>query len=458
MSGRTSPLAPALLSLLLAGCSWSRFGDITENAPVEFLNRPSSMQTGFGVSLLAGGSEGSKRLLAGGEPGTSNVAMFDLGKGESPNLDALASNYCSGGAAGDCFLGFSVAYLPRTLFPEGRGEHTECVALGLGESPLEGAGVFIECRDGASVTRPVPSEYQEDVEFAFDVEQNEQIAIAGDGAEEPALLVGATHPRLAWYYLPGSTTPIRLVPPVIQGPSSGYGTTVAVVPLAASSWLFAVGAPSGDAVHLFRADEDVASYVGCLGGTPDFGRALAIGKVPGTETPEIGDAVADLVVSDRSTVYVFDGARLATLPPATGVSCTLAALPERTLLGSFGCGSTPETQECSSSDFGASLAVGDVDGDGDGEVLVGAPQMTVYGEHGVGAVLIYDVERLGDGELSDLRFIASGEPGDALGGSVAAVSIGDRDLIVGGLPRAGKVGLFYCSSLVPGEKRGSRCE
>jgi hypothetical protein len=240
--------------------------------------------------------------------------------------------------------------------------------------------------------------------------------------------------------------------------ASGYGTTVAVVALAADRWLFAVGAPGGDAVHLFRAEGASADYLGCLGGTPDFGRVLATGQVPSSSAPEIGDDVAELVVSDRSTVYVFDGARLATLPAATDVSCTLAALPEHALVSSFGCGSTPETQQCSSSDFGAALAVGDVDGDGDGEVLVGAPQMTVYGEHGVGSVLIYDVETRDDGELSDLRFIASGEPGDALGGSVAAVPIGGRDLIVGGLPRAGKIGLFYCSGLVPGEKRGARCE
>jgi hypothetical protein len=455
-----TPLAVALSALAASGCSWSRFSDVTENAPVAFLNRPSGMKTGFGVSLLAGKGDGRAVLLTGGEPGTSAVSLFDLGVGESPRLDAVATSFCNN-AAGTCFLGFSIAYLPHTLLPEGRDpprEREACVALGLGDSPLEDPGVFIECADGSSFTRPVLPEYREDVEFAFEVQQNEEVAIAGDGADDPALLVGAPQPRLAWYYTPGSSQPIPLAPSQEPDRSSGYGGTVAVVPLAATSWLFAVGAPSGAGVHLFRAEAENATYLGCLGGTPDFGRALAIGSVAGPNLAGVGDGVPELIVSDRATVHVFDGARLAALPPATGISCTLAALPEQTLYTSFGCGSTPETQECSSSDFGAAIAVGDVDGDGDGEVLVGAPELTVYGEHGVGAVLVYDAEHPGDTELTDLRFIASGEQGDALGGSVAAAWIGDRDLIVGGLPRAGKVGLFYCSSLVPPDKRGARCE
>jgi len=140
------------------------------------------------------------------------------------------------------------------------------------------------------------------------------------------------------------------------------------------------------------------------------------------------------------------------------VSCTLAALPAGTLRNSFGCGSTKDTGDCSSSDFGASLAVADVDGDLDGEVLVGAPQMDVFGTHGVGAVLVYDLDEPGDGALSDTRFVASGKTGDALGGSVAAGSIGSRDVIVAGEPHSGQVSLHYCSSMVPPAQGGARCE
>jgi hypothetical protein len=449
---RSLAFVAAVLALASSACSWSRFSDVTENAPVEFLNRPDSMKTGFGVSLRTASDGDATLLLTGGEPGTSAVSLFDLGAGENPYLDAVATHYCNGGA-GLCFLGYSVAYLPRTELPNQRGQAEACVALGIGDSPLEEPGVFIECKDGASFTRPVLSDYELDVDFAIEHQQNEEVAIAGDGGADPLLLVGAPQPRLAWYYLPGSAQPIELAPSDAPDRASGYGSTVAVITLPDASWLFAVGAPSGDAVHLFRAAGETPTYLGCLGGTPDFGRALASGKVPAG-----GDDVAELVVSDRATVHVFDGALLAALPPATSVSCTLGALPEAALYASFGCGSTPETEQCSSSDFGAAVAVGDVDGDGDGEVLVGAPQLSVYGEHGVGAVLVYDAERQGDGELGDLRFIASGESGDSLGGSVAAGFIGDRDLIVGGLPRAGKVGLFYCSAMVPADKRGARCE
>jgi hypothetical protein len=466
MTPRSAPARLSLVALLAAGCSFSRFDEVREDGPVVFLNKPGNLQAGFGPVITTGTLDGEPRLIVGGEHGTSPAAIFAPGSYDAPNLDALRSNLCTGSGTFPCFLAPQVAYLPRTQkVQQDPPEATGCVAVGIGYAALEEAGVLFECEDGSSFSRPVLTtrQYNVDVQNALEDRQDEPIALAVDGTDDPPLVVGAPSIELAWYYEPSAEVPIRLTPPVgFDALPPGFGTAVAAIRVAENDWLFAVNAQGDGELHLFRAQGSRARYLGCLGGTPDFGRRLVAGPVPGPDTPEIGDDVADLVVSDRSTVFVFDGAKLATLPAVPtdqeGYTCTLAALPERTLLSSFGCGSTPQTSECSSSDFGSALALGDLDGDGDNEVIVGAPQMTVRGEHGAGAILSYDVDAIGDDVLHDVRYLAQGERGDALGGSVAAISIGSRDVIVGGAIRSGKVGLFFCSDMVPGNLRGPRCE
>jgi hypothetical protein len=463
MAARCSLVALSLLGLASAACSWSRFGDVTENAPVVLLERPGNMTTGFGVTLTSGVRDDDRSLLViGGEPGTSPAALFDLGSGDTANLEALDSHFCNN-ALGKCFLGSSVAYVPRTAQPppeddrdDPRPEAKSCLALGLGLSNIDGAGVFFECEDKAAFSRKVPEDYEMGVAFALKTDQNETVALASDGRESPAVVVGAPSALKtgrAWYYPASSSEPVELTPAGTT--ANGFGSKVAIIATGDDSWFFAVSAPNSGQLHLFRATGDEPHYLGCLGGTPGFGRTLTTGHLR-AGTKDAGE-LPELVVADYDKVSVFEVAPLAALPDATGISCSLAALPAETLRNSFGCGSTKDTSDCSTSDFGVALAVGDVDGDGDGEVLVGAPQLAVRGEHGVGAVLVYDVDTPGDSTLSDTRFITGGKNGDSIGGSVAAASIGQRDVIVGGGPRSGTVALFYCSSLVPPALRGARC-
>lgn len=451
---RVSSCLGALVALAAAACSWSRFGDVTESTPVVRLNRPDNMNTGFGVLLASGNLDGRSLLLVGGESGTSPVALFDLRKGEKPNLDSIDAHFCNG-VQGKCFLGSSMVYLPHTVTSAEQDHRPvdSCIALGLGKPNFGDYGVLFECQDQTAYSRPVIPSYYSDVKFALDKDQNETIAVAGDGYDEPLLVVGAPAALgsgRAWYYAAGGDEPIELKPP--KRTADGYGSRVAAVPVGGGRTLLAVSAPNAGELHLFRADEAGATYLGCLGGTPGFGRTLASGFVSGP------GVAPELVVAGYDAVFVLESAPLAALPEAKNISCTLAALPPETLRNSFGCGSTKDTGDCSSSDFGVALAVADVDGDEDGEVLVGAPQMSVYGEHGVGAILVYDLDAPGDGALSDVRFVASGKSGDALGGAVTAGSNGSRDIIVGGEPRSGQVSLHYCSSLVPSALGGTRCE
>jgi hypothetical protein len=153
---------------------------------------------------------------------------------------------------------------------------------------------------------------------------------------------------------------------------------------------------------------------------------------------------------------VIDGNALYGLSETTSATCGLSLLPAGALLDSFGCQSNAELGTCTGSDFGAALAVGDLDEDGLGEVIVGAPAMTVRGTSHAGALLVYDLNQTSD-SLADVKFLSSASPGDLLGTSLSAPSIAGREIIVAGAPGNGKAALFYCSPLLPKGAAGPRC-
>ena len=154
---------------------------------------------------------------------------------------------------------------------------------------------------------------------------------------------------------------------------------------------------------------------------------------------------------------MIDGQVLFDLPETSSTECSFASLPDGALLGSFSCGSNSSMTGCASSEFGAAVAVGDLDGDGDGEVIVGAPQMTVRGESGAGALLVFDADTPSDASFADAKFLSSAEAGDGLGGSIVTPHIKGRDIILAGAPGNGKAALFYCSPLLAPGMGGSRC-
>lgn len=466
--------APCALS-----CSWSRFGDLQDNAPVLSLNQPKTQSSGFGFGLATLTLQNSAELLVEGAPGQPGASRFDLGSGENASADAASTAYCennqsSSNPNGDqCFAAKQPAGLAEAGTPTSLEQM--CFVTGIGATEAAGgtrlSGLFTRCEDTVeyafSVSPTVDKKLIEPVLTGQDT--NQDLVLATDHTDEPGLAAASESQRLAWAYAPADALhPMDLIPPGSSVDAS-YGAAVAVLaftpsrpppPSAPAPRMFAVSAPDQGHVWLFRSDDGKTAYsIGCLGGPPGFGRTLASGPVTADDDDE-------LVVADNTNVSVFDGSVLKQLPQTKSPDCSMASLPPGALITSFSCGTTPAVSGCAQSGFGTALAVGDLDGDGDGEVLVGAPHMTVRGKANAGAVLVYDVEGAKKYALTEVDFMSSAETNDELGTTLATPLISSnahsgvayRNIIAAGAPGRDKTALFYCSKLLPPGKGGRRCQ
>ncbi len=454
-------LGLVLLGLSSSACSWSRYDDVVEKSPIVLLNRPKELASGFGASLATGTVKDEVTLLVGGAPLRTGGAEFALGVGDSPTLDAKDTGHCMGSDA-PCFFTNTPVALTGADSPGQRRDL--CFVDGAGTATPK-TGIVVRCTDDVEYALEIPAGARDLLDFSIDNAQPTLFRFAADHGRDPALLANADEAQELWYYPSLSRDFVEIPYPADskgrwpettfrKDGSSALARTMAVARTGGDGRLLAVSIPDQNEVRLFFAPDGVSpSYVGCLGGTSGFGRTFATGPVLSNQDPDA------LVIADDSIVYVFDSSQLATLTPPPGDGgCSLGALPEGSLIASFTCGSTKNISDCGSSEFGAALGVGDLDGDGDGEVVVGAPNMTVRHESGAGAVIIYDLEKRGDFEFEDIAFLSSAEKDDQLGRSIALPDIGDRQILAAGAPGNGKVALFYCPSFLPSELKGPRCQ
>jgi hypothetical protein len=445
-----------VLALLGAGCSWSRYDDVVENSPIVLLNRPKAIDSGFGTSLATGRVGDEVTLLVGGAAKSSGGAEFSLGIADTPTLDAGDTGHCRGGPA-TCYFSNSPVALTGAASPG--MQRDLCFVDGAGFASDE-PGLVVRCTDEVEYALDMPEDAHALLDFSIAAGQPTLFSFGADHGDGPALLATAEEERAVWYYPPLSRKFVELPNPAeAKGRWDEEQTRNLTIARIGDGRLLAIGMPKEGNVRLFYApDAKTPSYIGCLGGSSGFGRALATGPVLKNDDSD------ELVISDDSLVYVFDGAKLASLLPTVSPDCSLGALPEGALITSFGCGSTKNISGCEASSFGAALGVGDLDGDHDGEVVVGAPNMTVRHVDEAGALIIYDIEPPEGGaadelfRFKDIAFLSSADEGDRLGSSIALPQIEGRHLLAAGAPGGAKAALFYCPSFLPSELKGPRCQ
>jgi hypothetical protein len=435
MARRALPALIAGAALVTSACSWTRFDDLEQDAPVVRLTEPGGIGPGFGSAVASGTSSSDAHVLVAAARNQRGAAQFRIGFGHSPVVDAIDAGHCRQ----DCLLASSVAGLSSAATPT--GARSFCWATGI--SPF---GIAARCGDG----QPLP-DYALAIPAGPEILPNDRLLFASDHADAPSLAAATTASSgRAWFYPPLEQGFVELAPP---SPEAGFGGALAVA-LLASGRVYAVGAPDAGRVWLFSASPDgksVASF-GCVTGGAGFGRTLAAGDVDGAA----GD---ELVVAASDHVAVLGGLEAL----AQGGVCVPS---ESALLARLECVGTADVSGCGqNSRFGDALAVGDLNGDGNGEVVVGAPGMSVRGASRAGALLIFDVDLTGAGQpewLTDAKFMSSAESGDALGSSLATVlqvanGGNRRHVLLAGAPGGDKAAIFYCFDL-PSGKRGSRCQ
>jgi hypothetical protein len=424
-------LAVASFAAVNAGCAWGRFTKMKNNAPVVRLTPPDSYEGAFGVSLAAAEGEDRAELYVGGAAYARGGLVYSLGGNDDPVTNPTDEAHCPTRDGSDtCGAIERPLGLDRSWSPS--RERDRCFISGYGT--IAGRqGLWTRCDDTSQFVYPVPSDVRAGLSAAQDRQNPRSLQLAANRGPEQLIVAATKAQRRAWFYAPLTGDPIDIETPTASG--EDFGAAVAVMRLA-TGHVLAVSAPSADEVWLYRVVDGSIEGIGCLRGESSFGRTLASGDVD-------GDEEQDLVIAASRSVVVHSGAVLGGLPAqALDVNCNGAEIADEGRIASLSCELSSEVSGCGASDFGVSVAVADVDGDGSGEIFVGAPKMAARNVTQAGAVLAYDKT----GDFIQAQIISNGKKGNKLGASLVAVRQGARDVIVAGASGSREAYVLYCAA------------
>jgi hypothetical protein len=481
------------LLALTASCSWSRFDDATDQPAIVVLHAPGSS---VGRWLDVRGENGRSPVLFTGALLGSGAYSNVLGDPESPNASISGVKFedpAPISQLGKTTLNAgTVAYVGTSVDSAG-SDVSECWVHGIRARPAYDdtkIGLAITCvpRNGTvsedvlatGVDKLNDSPVDPNVAFPTPearfqaAHQNDRVLRTIEGSPQVAstskllfptlvalgswagasLAVGSPDVNSVFVYpvagpaparvkaeVWGTQNPITIVELTRAENKGSFGAAVATVPATASSpdtlGLVVAEPTSG---RLFLYDIDVQTRTskprGCV-----QGEALT-GVVLHAYVDKEQRLVAASNAAGTVLVYDFDAI-------AKDDACAPA-----TPLATLRCADTADVVGCADGAFGYSLTHGDLDGDGDQELLVGAPGMNAREKVNSGALYLYDLEG-GSGATTDVLFVGNPENQSLLGSSLAVARSGNRDIPVSGAPGKSDVYLFYCNAL---SKASPRCQ
>lgn len=451
-----------LLPLAFAACNFQQFDKFSEDTPsTAFVDR----SYGARVALTSDAS-GITVLAAGGNPG-EGVRFFTVGDGRSapstvPRSTAalceLSTDKIVGGTP--CVGGTTLA-AAGTLNDGGSDaapglDHIGCFAVGYGRVTTAATlyGPVIACADGQVFTLggATGSQVEKSLSLldpvALTALRIAFAALPGAGklpSKNPPLLMGSEADGGAWFWpaaTPGSAP--RVVPAPSDAKTARFGASVAMARGAGTSLLL-VAAPEAGRIYAYTPGATAADApvpVACLEGDKGAGSAIGVGDLD-------GDGLDDVAVTDPRRVRIFLGKKR---PTTLGTGDCPSTWPAEAI--ELTCAETAGAGGCSAAQFGASLAIGDLDGNGQVDLAVGAPNASYSGVEGAGAVFLFSP--LSSATVLDVRGLASPNAGDAFGASVAIGKVGAQDTLAVGARGKGGAYVTWCTKL-PGDPGGARC-
>jgi hypothetical protein len=423
-------------SVLLISCSWARFGDLEDNSPVVVLDRSAEVVVG-GRSLALCADGGKTDLVVAGTGAKGGAARYDVSSASGASTSPTDEQICP---SDSCALAQSVAGIDSSTDIEG-AVHGRCVVPGWTVGDAAGAGLLLSCGDRWETTLRTPAGAASEAAASAASGTEVALVLASDHSRV-VLAAASTEAQSAWVYADTSTAPLELPSPVVG--VEGFGSAVAVVS-AAGGPLVAVGAAAAKTVILYRLVPAGPEQVGCLSQVLGTQGSMTAGDVD-------GDGQEDLALTTNTgQVRLLSGAALLALT-TSDTDCSADWAPDAEM-ASFSCAPSHGLTRCEGADFGASLAIADLQGDGSAEVVVGVPGARAGGASSAGGALVFHPSS-GAAPL-EAHWVSSAESGARFGTSLAAIPVAGRDVLaLGGL---GSVAVSYCSSLVLSSERTKRC-
>ncbi len=463
MAIRTMKLRLVAFVVALAGCTFlSDVDDLDATTPLLGYRVGGTNQgavlAAYSTESLASGL--ASRIVFAGGPGSAHY-VFGVWSGASVDLRRILDG-CEDGTCGPA-TGVAVTGLSNvdtTIDGGRRFSYTDCVLVGSAPppgNPMDTGVLRVQCEGEPSSTVTVDG--PDGVRFGTEVAglpaalEDLGVALVGAPGDARIRVLGA------------DLNPRSLEQPMDAnlGTESRLGVRFAV-------------AREPQTVPGLRGDAAVFLAAAPGSARPEDGRVVAFGFGRG----ELDDALTLVTLGCLAGVRV----RAAAAPPDDGGSFALgdlgpsagldvvigdpmAGTVRRWSLSSFtgaaGCAATdtsddpapadmltcpPPMGDVSCSSFGGSVAVGNFDGQGGGDLLVGAPSSTVEGEPGAGAAYVFaegDAARVAT--LLTAETTANGLFGEEVASVESQLSGTIRDEAVVAAPGQSSVFVYLCTGL-----------